>query len=179
MEKRKIRFVLKGMSPLKMDRFFDEEVTAKTKEEYKRAAEGKIYKDEHGDLCIPSSALKASMKAAATELVGVRKGKSMRQTIAAQIFMAPNLTIIPKRKKHDGIAEDRVVRKVGKQDTSVVSYRPLIKEWGIEGEMTVIGGVETNFLKNTLELSGLKYALLGHRPEFGRFTVEEFEEVKV
>lgn len=175
---KEIRFELKSICPLKMDRWVDG-TQPKTKEGYIKQAKKKAYRDEEGNLCIPARALKAATKLAASELVGVRKGKAMRQTIQAYLVITP--TELPLGKKdYDEIVTDIVTRKgTGDKVTRVVTYRPLIKEWGTQGTISLFGDeLSSSFARQSLDLAGLKYGLLSHRPEFGRFVVTKFEEVK-
>lgn len=172
-----IAFELKGMCPLKMDKYVDG-LQPSTDEGYIKQAEEKVYRDEKGNLAVESKAVKASLIASAIELAGIKKGKAMKQTIMAQLFINPlNLTILPERKDHDGIDKVMVARKTGTKVTRVPSYRPIVKEWLIKGEMSAFD-VSIDFIKQALDLAGLKYGLLGHRPEFGRFEVTLFKEIK-
>ena len=172
----KIRFGIKGISPLKMDRWHGLD-DPKTPEGYKKQAVDKCYRDEKGDLAIQAAAIKAAMRLASSELGKKMEGKKNRQAIAAGLFIKPDMLSLGK-KKYDEIAEDVVTRKgTGDKVTRVVSYRPLIREWDATGTFHIIG-LPQGFVKQTLELAGLKYGLLGHRPEFGRFVVTEFKEVK-
>jgi hypothetical protein len=170
-----VKVSIEGICPLKMDRFVEEN-NSKTKEEYKAAAENKCYRTEKGELAIPSNAIKAVIRAASSELGKKMEGKKNRQMIAAGVF--PKETMISLGKtKHDGICEDLVTRPgTGDKVTRVITYRPIIKEWEASFELNLIG-VEASFVKQALELGGLKYGLLGHRPEFGRFMVTKFKEV--
>jgi len=172
----KLNFAIQGIAPIKMDRWHGLD-DPKTPEGYKKQAEEKCYRDEKGNLAIPANAVKASMRLASSELGKKMDGKKNRQAIAAGLFIQPLMLSIDK-KKHDGIAEDVVTRKgTGDKVTRVVTYRPMVKEWSVSGTMNIIG-LPLGFTKQALELAGLKYGLLGHRPEFGRFIITEFKEVK-
>lgn len=172
---KKIRFEIEGVAPLKMDRWHGLP-DPKTPEGYKKQAEEKCYRDDKGDLSIPSVAIKATVKYAASELGGRKDGKKNRQTVSAGLFVKPIMLSLGK-KKHDGIVEDIVTRGKGDKVTRVPTYRPMIQVgWTVSG-MFHIMGLPTAFVKQALELAGLKYGLLGHRPEFGRFIVTKFKEV--
>ena len=176
----KYTFELKGISDLKMDKFVDD-IQPTTEAGYIKQAEKKVYTDDDGNLAIEARAVKASIIAAAMSLSG-RKQKDVRQTFMASLFVNPdNLTILPERKKHDGIDRLMVSRKSGTKVTRVPSFRPLVKKgWAVKGEISVLSmqDIATDFLKQSFELAGLKFGLLGHRPEYGRFEVTKFEEVK-
>ena len=176
----KIEFELESVCPLKMDKWQDG-LQPKTPDEYKKQAEGKIYTDEKGYISIPSTSLKAALKLAASELSDSQKkytGKKMRQSISAQVFIQPaNMKILPETKKHNGIIQDIVTRGMGDKVTRVTTFRPIINKWKIKGTLNYLG-LSSKFLKEALELAGFKYALLSHRPEFGRFIITKFQEVK-
>ena len=58
--------------------------------------------------------------------------------------------------------------------TRVPVYRPLIKEWKISGEIQTFD-VPFDFVKESLQLAGMRFGLLSHRPQIGRFVVNKFE----
>jgi len=172
---KEINFELESICPLKMDRWTTG-VTPKNDEGYKKQAEEKVYMDEDGNLAIPSGAVKAAIKYASSEIGKKTMAKKNRQTIMSGVFVLPNsLTMLPKRKKHDGIVEDVVTRGQGTKVTRVVAYRPLIKKWSVKGKMQFMEDISEDFLKSCLELAGLRYGLLSHRPEFGRFMIKNWE----
>lgn len=172
---KKIAFEIKGLSPLKMDKWNEYGANPKTKEEYVKLAEDKCYRDEKGNLCIESKAIKACIREAAAELSG-RKRKGVIRQIQAGLFIEPfNLSL--NKKSHDGIINDVVTRKNGKAITRVVSFRPLVKDWSCKGQFIIDEGLSFDFLKQAFDYAGLYFGLLGHRPEFGRFEVVNFKEV--
>lgn len=170
-----VNFEIEGIAPLLMDRFHGLP-DPKTPEGYQKQAEEKCYRDGNGDLAIPSNALKACMRYSSSELGKKTDGKKNRQTIAAGVFFETDILTLEKA-KHDGIAQHVVTRGKGDKVTRVVSYRPLIKEWKVSGKMYLFG-VPTEFAKQCLELGGIRFGLLSHRPEFGRFILSKFEVVK-
>ena len=78
------------------------------------------------------------------------------------------------KEDYDEIARDVVSRGQGVKLTRVAVYRPLVKNWKVSGEMQTYG-VPFDFVKEALELAGMRFGLLSHRPEFGRFMVNKFE----
>jgi len=175
MEIIKAAFRLKGIAPLKMDKWVDfEGKEPKTSDEYKKAAILKAYRTEEGELGIEARAIKACMRYASGELGKKMSGKRNRQSIQAGVFITPIVLSLGK-KDYDEITSDLVTRKgSGDKVTRVITYRPLIKDWSVEGKVALLA-VTPNFAQEALELGGLRYGLLGHRPEFGRFIVEKFE----
>ncbi len=172
----KVEFEIEGVAPLKMDRWHGLP-DPKTPEGYKKQAIGKVYRNEKKESSIPANAIKACMRYASSELGKKMEGKKNRQMIQAGVFITPIMLSMGK-KEYDFITEDVVTRKgTGDKVTRVVSYRPLFEKWKCSGTMNLVG-VPLGFAKQALELGGLKYGLLGHRPEFGRFIVNKFEEAK-
>ena len=161
---------------------------------------------EKGELVIEAKALKACMRLASSELGKKMEGKKNRQSIQSGVFFKsdilsedsnpafsigriehdglsdarPGIAIDPARCRidHDGLKVDLITRAgVGGKVTRVKTYRPSIKEWKLEGRVSIMA-IPKGFVKQALELGGVRYGLLGYRPEFGRFIVTKFEEVK-
>ena len=168
----RIEFEIESICTMKMDRFIDG-LQPKNERGYKKQAEEKVYRNEKGEISIPAAAIKAAMRKASSDI-----GKKMesRQTISSMVFIEPKYLSL-NRKDHDGIVEDIVTRGKGEKVTRVKTYRPIIKKWKITGIINSFG-VPTEFLKECLELAGLRWGLLGHRPEFGRYFVTKFEIIK-
>ena len=178
MKFKKINFEIESLCPLKMDNFVDEE-QPKTDEGYRKQARKKVYANKSGELVIPKQCLKASLRLSANELVGIKKGKNMRQTIRAFLNVADDLRL--GRKKPDSIVKDMVTRKgTGDKVTRVPTYRPFIEKWKAKGQIEYVpeGSLTNDFIKQALELAGLKYGVLSHRPEFGRFIIKKFVPVR-
>lgn len=171
----KIKFELESLVPLKMDRFHGLP-DPKTPEGYAKQAEEKCYRDEDGNIAIPSDAIKACMKNASSELGKKMDGKRNRQTIMAGVMFDKLFHSIG-RKNHDGIDAKPVTRGKGDKVTRVITYRPIINKWAISGTM-ILMDVTESFAKQCLELGGVRYGILSHRPEYGRFIVKKFEVIK-
>jgi len=172
----KYKVELEGISALKMDKWIDG-IQPKNEEGYRKQAELKVYTDDKGNISIPAGAIKATMKLASSEIGKKMEAKKNRQTIQSAIFIEPNMISLGK-KKYDSIAEDVVTRKgTGDKVTRVKTFRPLIeKGWKINFEINAFG-VPKEFINECLELAGLRFGLLSHRPEFGRFQVNKFVEI--
>ena len=95
--------------------------------------------------------------------------------INAGLFISPIMISLGK-KKHDGIAEHVVTRRVGKQITRVVSYRPQINEWQT-GEFIMEGIGSPSTIKEYLTFGGSMKGLYGYRPTYGRFEIKKWEVV--
>lgn len=172
----KYKVELEGISDLKMDKWV-EGMQPKNEEGYRQQAELKVYKDDKGNVSIPAGAVKATMKLASSEIGKKMEAKKNRQTVQSAIFIEPHMLSLGK-KKYDCVVEDIVTRKgTGDKVTRVKTFRPLInKGWKAEFEINAFG-VPKEFIKECLELSGLRFGLLSHRPEFGRFQVNKFVEL--
>jgi len=171
---KKIEFEIKGIAPLKMDKWVDG-IQPKNEDGYKKMAEKKVYTDKKGNLAIPSVALKACMRYASSEVGKKMQAKKNRQTIQSAVFIEPDMLSIGK-KKYDCIVEDVVTRGQGAKVTRVKTFRPLVKEWYVKGTINSFG-VPSEFIKECMELGGVRYGLLSHRPDFGRFEIIKFTEV--
>jgi len=170
-----VNFEIQSICPLKMDKWVEGQ-QPKTDLEYMKQAEKKAYRNDKNEIVIPAEAIKAVIRNAGSELMG-RKGKSIRQTIRSSLFPKEDLPL--GTKKYDLIAKDIVTRGKGEKVTRVPTYRPLIKQWKTHGTIQVVSGeLSADFVKQCLEVGGLKYGLLSHRPEFGRFVVTKWEVKK-
>ena len=172
----KFKIELEGISALKMDKWVDG-MQPKNEEGYRKQAELKVYRDEKGIASIPASAVKATMKLASSEIGKKMEAKKNRQTIQSAIFIEPEMISLGK-KEYDKIVDDIVTRAgTGNKVTRVKTFRPLFnKGWKINFELNSFG-VPKEFIKECLDLAGLRFGLLSHRPEFGRFQVNKFVEV--
>lgn len=173
----KYKVELEGISGIKFDKWIDG-VQPKNEEGYRKQAEQKVYRDEKGNISIPAGAIKATMKLASSEIGKKMEAKKNRQTIQSAVFIEPDM-ISMGIKNYDMVAEDIVTRKgQGDKVTRVKTFRPLVKKgWKINFEINSFG-VPNEFIKECLDLAGLRFGLLSHRPEFGRFQVNKFVELK-
>ena len=166
---------LESLCPAKMDRWLDE-AQPKTPEGYKKQAELKIYTNEKKEICIPSNSIKASMRLASSEIGKKMEAKKNRQTVSSAVFFEKDMYPIGK-KKPDMICEDVVTRGVGDKVTRVKTFRPLIKQWKIKIKIISYGATK-DFIEQSLTLAGIRFGILSHRPEFGRFSVKSFKQLK-
>jgi len=167
---------LVSLSPLKMDKWLNE-AQPKSEEGYKKQAELKVYTDEKGEISIPASSIKASMRLASSEIGKKMEAKKNRQTVASAIFFDKEMYGLH-MKKPDAIVEDVVTRAgTGDKVTRVKTFRPLIKDWKITIKITSYGATK-DFIEQSLILAGIRFGILSHRPEFGRFTVKSFKQLK-
>ena len=167
---------LESMSPLKMDKWLNE-AQPKSEEGYKQQAELKVYLNDKKEISIPANSIKASMRLASAEIGKKMEGKKNRQTVSSSIFFDQEMYSLG-MKKPDLICEDVVTRAgTGDKVTRVKTFRPLIKKWKIKVRI-ISYGASKDFIEQSLMLAGIRYGILSHRPEFGRFSVKSFKEIK-
>jgi len=167
---------LESLCPLKMDRWLNEP-QPKSEEGYKKQAELKVYLDDKGNISIPSNSIKASMRLASSEIGKKMEGKKNRQTMSSAVFFDKEMYSLGK-KNPDLICEDVVTRAgTGDKVTRVKTFRPLIKEWKIKVKISSYGATK-DFIEQSLNLAGIRFGILSHRPEFGRFSVKSFKQIK-
>jgi len=172
----KIEFEIKDIGcGLKMDKWIDG-IQPKNPAGYKKQAEEKVYRDNKKNISIPAVAIKACMRLASSEVGKKMQAKKNRQTISSAVFIEPSMLPLNK-KKYDYIVEDVVTRGNGSKVTRVKTYRPFVNGWVVKGVINSFG-VPIEFIRECLELGGMRYGLLSHRPEFGRFIITKFQEVK-
>jgi len=169
---------LESLAPLKMDKWLNE-VQPKSEAGYKKQAELKIYINEKGEISIPANSIKAAMRLASSEIGKKMEAKKNRQTVSSSVFFEKDMYPIGK-KKPDLIVEDVVTRGMGDKVTRVKTFRPLIKQWKIKVKIISYNPVSAtkDFIEQSLELAGIRFGILSHRPEFGRFKVNSFKELK-
>ena len=119
------------------------------------------------------------MRLASSEIGKKLDAKKNRQTVSSSIFFDKEMYPIGK-KKPDMIVEDVVTRGLGDKVSRVKTFRPLIKQWKIKVIIVSYNPVSAtkDFIQQSLELAGIRFGILSHRPEFGRFTVKSFKQLK-
>jgi hypothetical protein len=141
----------------------------------KTEAESYLYKNEKGEICIPSVNIKACIREA-----GRNYRISGRKTTFAAMIRAgldvkpfPYVPLI-----HNGWTVD--IRPVVVQRSRILRARPKFDEWSLKFQIenhdpTVI---HMDTLKKILIDAGRYYGLGDFRPEFGLFEVKEFKTTK-
>jgi len=140
--------------------------------EPKVEAESYLYKDEKGNIVIPSVNVKACIREAGRNY----RIKGRRTTFASMIRAGldirpfPHIPLI-----HDGWKVD--IRPVVVQRSRILRARPRFDKWALEFE--IINHEPTIIHKETLQKilidAGKYYGLGDFRPEFGLFKLEKFE----
>lgn len=137
-----------------------------------KEAELYLYKDEKGNVVIPSLNIKAMLRDAGRNY----KISGRRTTYGAMIKAGIDIEPYPYVPlKHNGWKVD--IRPVVVQRSRILRARPRFDEWGLE--FTVVNKDPQVLLRDTMkrviEDAGKYYGLGDFRPEFGLFEVKEFE----
>ena len=166
---------IKGKAPLLMNKFVVEEQTnSRAKKVYvaETEAEKKTYRTSDGKLFLPSTHFKASMVKSATDYKMTGR-KTYKDYVKSGIFI-DETEIVLDQQEYEIFACPVVIQRA-----RVMSWRPMFKVWSCSFTMEIADEMlnETT-VKEILESAG-KYKGVGDfRPEYGRFTVEQFKKLK-
>ena len=171
-----IQVKVKGKSPLLMNKFVEskpsESKRGKKVYDPTEEAEKKTYRTSEGKLFIPNKHFKASMVKASVDFKMSGK-KSYKDYLKSGIFVSPE-EIILDQQDYEIHAESVVIQRA-----RVMCWRPKFKEWScsfiieVEDDM-----LNPTTIKEILETSGRYKGIGDYRPEYGRFTIEEFKVLK-
>lgn len=173
----RIKVKVEGTAPYVMHKFTPVETTnsSRGKKVYvpEEEAEKVAYRDEKGKLVIPSSHFKTAMVKSATDFTA--KGKKTYKDFvkAGVIFEDENILINPQ--KYEVFTCPVVVNR-----SRIARSRPLIRDWSCEFVFEIIDETWLNksVLKEILETAGKFKGVGDNRPEYGRFKITEFIELK-
>jgi hypothetical protein len=138
----------------------------------KTEAESYLYKNEKGEICIPSVNIKACIREAGRNY----RVSGRRTTYAAMIRAGLDIKPFPYVPLiHLGWQVD--IRPVVVQRNRILRARPRFDQWELKFEIinndsTII---HRDTLRKILEDAGKYYGLGDFRPEYGTFRVEEFK----
>jgi len=171
---KKIKVEIEGTAPLLMHRFVPDNGSRKKKQVYvpEDEAEVSAYRNEDGELILPSAHFKASMVKASTDFMYKGK-KTYKEYIKAGIFI-DETEIKLDQQEYIIHTEPVVINR-----SRVLSWRPRFNEWSCGFTMNVLNeDLDKTTLREILDNAG-KYKGVGdHRPDYGRFEVTEFKEIK-
>ena len=174
---KKVRFEIEGACPLLFDKPTGND-GLKTQADYEKDAENKVYRNEAGEICIPFMMLKACIREGSKDLGRKMEGSKNRMAIRSSLFAQTELFSLG-IKEPDGIDVKHAKRQgSGGRFTMITAYRPIIIKWVLRGEMIIYNEIPIDFIHQALANGGLRYGIGGYRPEYGRFFVNKFEEVK-
>jgi len=167
---------IKGTKPLLMHAPVELESKPKLRRgehlDPKTEAEKYLYKDEKGNIVIPSVNIKACIRDAGANYKVSGRRSTFKAMIKAGIDIQP-FPYVPL--EHNGWKVD--IRPVVVQRSRILRARPRFDIWALNFEIvnkdpTVI---HKDVLRKILEDAGKYYGLGDLRPEFGLFEVERFE----
>lgn len=139
---------------------------------------GALYVDERGNIIIPDVNLLAVIAAGAAKF---KKGKDAKAGIMVNDHGALNFPfkgkITPDALYESGDFTDR--RRVVIQRSAIMKVRPVFKKWDCTFTIDIDEEIcNPDDVRLWLETAGKRAGLGDFRPQFGRFEVEEFKEVK-
>lgn len=171
----KIEVKIKGVSPLIMHKFIVAEGTsARGKKVYipEDEAEKVTYRNEKGELVLPTTHFKAAMTKAATEFTAKGK-KTYKDFIKSGLMMLEPETILDQQEYEIYTCAVVVSR------ARIARSRPRINDWSCAFTMEITDETWLNptVVKEILEAAGRFKGVGDNRPEFGRFEIAEFNKL--
>lgn len=176
MTTRKIDVTIKGISPLLMNRFPLEPITAMAKMSPAEQAEIAAYRDAAtGELFIPAVAFQRCLIAGAAYSKG--KGRaSLQKPVSACVLVTPEKSLLGT--KTFGLDSRPVV--IAATKGRIVRHRPRLDDWfaifTVEYDSDLLKESE---LREVVDNSGSRVGLLDFRPErkgmYGRFMVTSWD----
>lgn len=163
----KIKIKIKGIAPLLMSRYNDEEKTQKKTDvwDIKTEVDGAVYYDEKIGYYAPSTWIEASIREASKGFKG--KGRSsLKGIILATVFCDEEK--ISLKKKYDEV-DSRFARI---QHNGIVRHRPRWNTWELEFTLNFDADrIAKETLLEIISEAGLMKGIGDYRPKFGRFKV--------
>lgn len=175
----KVKATIKGLSPLRYNRFViqSKQATNKkkmTEENQKLDALERSYFDEKKGFYVPAYALRASFVNGGKK-VKIGRGAASKLLEAIMIFDEENYYLGTKEYK---IQED-VVRIPPKTGARVSQMWVVLPEWEVTFTVTILDDLFVHDgLKDSIVSAGMYYGLLDGRPQLGRFELTEYEILK-
>lgn len=187
MKVRKFEIEIEGVKnvPLVMDKY-DTSVKINlnpTEEQIIKYVEQKVYRNEDGEIALPTNALKGILKQMCPYIGGKMESKRNTVAIKAGVFFDSIFWVLKKQnnnsvfKTYDEYGTWVVTSTTGKTQTRQPTWRPVFKDWKANGIVTILG-IDPLTVKDMLTQGGLMFALLSMRPDYGRFILTKFEEKK-
>jgi len=175
----KCRIKIKGLAPLRMNRFDLENYmnpsgVKKNKEEVKKEAMKLAYYDEKVGYYIPAEALRKcfTLGAAKVKVKGLTKG-----LLEAVLAIEP-CPFVPLIGELSGLHE-AVVRIPPRTGGRVVKYWPFFENWEVSFNLVLLDDrILESVMKTCIQEAGMLLGLLDGRPVWGRFGIENFERIK-
>lgn len=184
---KKVLVEIEGIAPVIFNRFFDPDALdqegkrKKTKKEYADEVPLKVYRDKwpNGNLGLPAMNLKKCILEGCKS-AGIKLGrKSAMPYMRATVFFESDFVLFnSKIKKYDGVHEC-TGRRPPRTGAMVNIKRPYLNTgWKMQFVLLFYDErISLDIGKDSLTEGGLMCALGDHRPEYGRFQVNKFEEI--
>jgi hypothetical protein len=177
----KINVTIRGISPLLMHRFPENEgkIEEKSKKragnpEYEKEVEQGIYKFPDGKPYQPASHIEGTMIKASTNFqISGKKKKTYKDLVKGSVFVFPDA--IP-HKIQKWIVDRRSV-VVPATRGRVIRARPRLDNWELDFTIEIRNDqLPIEVVKQILDTAGNEVGIGDFRPRFGRFIVTRFEE---
>jgi hypothetical protein len=177
---RTFKVTIEGVAPLRMNKFTEESKNTLqggrkklSKAEQIQEAYERTYKNEKGQYIIPINALKACILDGAKK-VPLGRGKAKKDARAV-IFPLEDMVLT----HSEPVISETVVRIPPVKGAMAVKYHIVFKEWSGSTKILITDDrFPEEVLKLSLQEAGMYAGILDGRPDFGRFILKEFEQVK-
>ena len=179
---REFAVTIKGVAPLRMNRFTTEAKDSLSggksnkfsDDEKIQDAYNRTYKDDEGKYIILAKHLKACILEGASK---VALGRGRAKTTAKAVLYIKDTENLLTHSEPKIIEE--VVRIPPKKGALAVKYFVVFKDWSTS---FVVSITDNRFpeiaVKNSIIEAGIYAGLLDGRPDYGRFVVTKFEKIK-
>lgn len=163
---------IEGIAPLLMNRYVERSKTPKTDEDKIKGAEERMYVNEKGKLYIPGRALKKATGLAVYYSAPKTKRSETSQIFKSSVFFEDEMLL--DQKKYDYIHKERVVLQ-GR--ASIMRWWCGLKKWSFTAKAQIFEAeiITEDYLREMIKFAGIRFGLLDHRPDFGRYVVKEFK----
>ena len=172
----KIEVSVKGIAPLLMNKFTeaakDESKLGKKVYDLTEEAEKKTYRTSDGKLFLPSSHFKASMVKASSDFKMTGR-KTYKDYVRSGVFISEE-EIVLDQQEYEIHSEPVVIQRA-----RVMSWRPKFKTWSCSFTIEIVDEmINQTTLKEILTMAGKYKAVGDYRPDYGRFDVVKFKQIK-
>lgn len=142
--------------------------------DYSKEVRNSLYLTEDGKLCQLNTHIKGSMRKAAVNFkIPGRGKKTYKDLVKAAVIVTPEHIV---HKIQSWFVDRRGVR-IGQ--ARIIRERPRLNEWELDFMIEILDEqLPIKALKEILDYAGKFVGIGDNRPEFGRFSVIHFKELK-